>query len=58
LRLVLEEKNDFFIEKINYTKKLIDTLVIHSKDVSQKISAYATHVKILMKNIDDNKFHF
>jgi len=47
---------DFFIEKLNYTKKLIEALVIHSKDNSEKISTLAIEVNnkfILIKILVD-----
>jgi hypothetical protein len=44
LNLITKEKKEFFTDKLNYTKKIIEVLVIHSKDNSEKVSSCAIEV--------------
>jgi hypothetical protein len=44
LNLIIKEKKEFFTDKLNYTKKLIEVLVLHSKDNSEKVSSISIEV--------------
>lgn len=44
LNFIIKEKKEFFTDKLNYTKKLIEVLVLHSKDNSEKVSSISIEV--------------
>lgn len=44
LSMVFKDKHDFFVDKKPFTVKLIELLIIHSKDKANKIGVFSSQV--------------